>query len=334
MSQLSFDLKTINIRKYKPNPERYLIGQDSELRNAVEVAIRLGQPLLITGEPGTGKTQLAYKVAYELNKFNPDCQKEPLIFNAKTTSSANDLFYTYDAISHFHDANISRVVDSEADIDIKNYIKLQPLGKAIALTTALDDEARMLLPEDERESINSSVVLIDEIDKAPRDFPNDILSEIETFSFEIRESQNIKISKGEDAHIIVIMTSNSEKNLPEAFLRRCVFYHIPFPDKDQLIQIVQSHFGLDTPYSSDQLIDYFMQLRSVMRNKQPATSELLSWLQILEVKKFIVGNEIDLTNLDEKQRKTLRSSFSILAKTKDDLASIFSESEVLNIKLQ
>ncbi|MEM0993907.1 MAG: AAA family ATPase [Bacteroidota bacterium] len=147
------------------------------LESAVEVALALGQPLLLTGEPGTGKTKLAYKVAADLagDGFAP----KPLVFNTKTTSLARDLFYTYDAVAHFQAANIKRSESDEAP-ETADFIELQALGKAIALShpKAVDrDKIREQLPTQPQ----NSVVLIDEIDKAPRDFTNDILNEIEAY---------------------------------------------------------------------------------------------------------------------------------------------------------
>ena len=159
------------------------------LKNAVEVAYALGQPLLLTGEPGTGKTKLAFKIAAMLAEQDPRFLPKPEVFNTKTTSSARDLFYTYDAMAHFQAANIEK----KEDISSADFIELQALGKAIAQTdptqvakgvfnTVLDTKKQ------------STVVLIDEIDKAPRDFSNDILNEIENYEFEIKERDNTPLN--------------------------------------------------------------------------------------------------------------------------------------------
>lgn len=304
---------------YQPNPTKYLLTE--ELKSAVKVAITLGQPLLITGEPGTGKTQLAYKVAYDHSRDNPDFYETPFVFNTKTTSTATDLFYLYDAIRHFHDANI-RKSTGEKIPSVSNYIKLQALGEAIALSNEKEIERKEFIQTSAARPI-SSVVLIDEIDKAPRDFPNDILDEIEKFQFEIKEAENYKLTKVEDQRIIVIMTSNSEKNLPDAFLRRCVFYHIPFPSKEELFKIVQSHLGEDSKYAKDdELIIHFQKIREILTKKKPATAELIAWLRILELENFLIDGKVDLDNLTPGQKSILMISYSVLAKTREDLETL------------
>ena len=117
------------------------------------------------------------------------------------------------------------------------------------------------------------------------------------------------------------MTSNSEKNLPEAFLRRCVFYHIPFPSHQQLLEIIQSQLGRETSYSDDQLIRHFQKIRSLVKKKKPATAELIAWLRILELKGFLNGH-LDLQKLSPEQKKILKLSYSVLAKHKEDLTAI------------
>lgn len=316
MENLKINFSKIDNLRFESKPQSYRLSK--ELRYAVEVAIALGQPLLLTGEPGTGKTQLAYKIALDAHERDSDFNPKPLVFNTKTTSNAADLFYTYDAIKHFHDANIKKT--EQQDIKTSDYITLQALGKAIALTNSLDNtKVREFLEEENKSNMQSSIVLIDEIDKAPRDFPNDILNEIESFEFEIKESDNFKISRENNRHIVIIMTSNSEKNLPEAFLRRCIFFHIPFPDKTQLTEIVKSQLGESTLYANENIIDFFINLRQSLPKKKPATAELISWLKILELHNFITDKAIDFTNLTAYQKNILNFSFSVLAKTKDDV---------------
>ncbi|MCH7813717.1 MAG: MoxR family ATPase [Planctomycetes bacterium] len=251
-------------------PDGYLA--DPGLTDAVNVALLLGQPLLLTGEPGTGKTQLAYSLAWELG-FPP-----PLKFETKSTSSARDLFYYYNTIGRFHAAQTGRGSDDALD-----YLTYNALGLAILLGQE-KSAVESVLPKDfSHDGPRRSVVLIDEIDKAPRDLPNDILNEVEEMYFRIPELQNIKIAADAEMRPILVITSNSEKHLPDAFLRRCVYYHIPFPDRPRLAQIVESRLG-DLAGQHDGLLgdalDLFFRLRedgSGLR-KKPATAELLGWL--------------------------------------------------------
>lgn len=290
---------------------------DEGLHAAVQVALALGQPLLLTGEPGTGKTLLAYRIAHDLAKEDESFLPKPLVFHTKTTSKATDMLYTYDALRHFHDANL-RKTQGESAPETSAYIQLQALGKAIAMTDAQALASGQFVEINEP---RSSVVLIDEIDKAPRDFPNDILHEIEHYDFQIKEANNLMIQKGEKQRIVVVLTSNSEKHLPEAFLRRCVFYHIPFPPKEVLIQIVQSQLGHKTEYSDDELIDHFLLMRSLMKKKKPATAELLAWLRILEMNHFLDSSP-NWRNLDADEKRILRQSYAVIAKTQDDLREL------------
>ncbi|MUG93171.1 AAA domain-containing protein [Scytonema sp. UIC 10036] len=234
---------------YLPSPE---------LIKAVNLAIFLEKrPLLLKGEPGCGKTSLAQAVAYELG----------LPYEAwyiKSTTRARDGLYTYDAVGRLHDAQLARVGEaSNSKVgNLDNYIKLGPLGRAF-------------------KNQQRTVVLIDEIDKADIDFPNDLLRELDEQQFTIEE-------KGEEVKAnyppIVFVTSNDEKDLPDAFLRRCLFYYIQFP-YSQLDNIVKSHF----PESSSELVEAavnrFTELRQKMEKgkagKKVSTSELLDWFAVL-----------------------------------------------------
>ncbi len=299
------------LKELEAKAKKYIIHE--ALQNAYEVAVELGQPLLLTGEPGTGKTLLASRVAYDLSQKEGSLF-DPIVleFNTKTTSTARDLFYTYDAISHFQTANIRRQ-SNEAAPETADFIELQALGKAIAFSNPKASDQAFFstkLPA----KAQSSVVLIDEIDKAPRDFTNDILMEIDKFSFGIKEQNNHQLHKSAQQQIAVIMTSNSEKNLPDAFLRRCVFYHIPFPSDDILTKIVKSQLGEGTKYTDDALdaiIATFNEVRANAVRKKPATAELLSWIRILELRDYLEADE-------KAKKKIMRQNLSVLVKTQED----------------
>lgn len=255
-------------------PENYLA--DPGLVDAANVALLLGMPLLLTGEPGTGKTEFAGSLAWELGL------DRPLKFEAKSTSAARDLFYLYDALKRFQDAQ-----SGSAGSGTLQYISYQALGAAILKTRAPAEVAAylpvaLLHPEKTR-----SVVLIDEIDKAPRDFPNDILNELERMYFRIPELGGAVIEADPALHPVVVITSNSEKDLPDAFLRRCVYYNIPFPDKERLQQIVSGRLGLylqDSDGFMSAALELFEELRSPASGlrKKPATAELLDWMGALK----------------------------------------------------
>lgn len=254
-------------------PSGYLA--DPGLVDAVNVALHLGQPLLLTGQPGTGKTQLAYSLAWELGY-------DPLLkFETKSTSIARDLFYTYDTLGRFHAAHTG-----QESADSLDYLRFNALGLAILRANEARNVAHLLIDDTQHQGQQRSVVLIDEIDKAPRDFPNDLLNEVEGMYFKIPELGNVTVNSTAEWRPILVMTSNSEKNLSDAFLRRCVFYDIPFPDTERLAHIVHSRLG-ETITSNRSLLDNALQLFERLRDpssgltKKPSTSELLAWLQIL-----------------------------------------------------
>jgi len=255
-------------------PENYLA--DAGLVDACNVSLLLGQPLLLTGEPGTGKTEFAASLAWELGLG------QPLKFETKSTSLARDLFYIYDALRRFQDAQSSIKSDSALP-----YISYQVLGEAIIRTCEPAEVARYLPPNFEHKQKSRSVVLIDEIDKAPRDFPNDILNELERMYFRIPELGGALIEADTSLSPVVIVTSNSEKDLPDAFLRRCVYYNIPFPDLDRLQRIVSGRLGLyayDSSAFVNDALELFNELRSSVSGlrKKPATAELLDWMAALK----------------------------------------------------
>jgi MoxR-like ATPase len=285
------------------HPKNYIAVEG--LRNAVNVALALGQPLLVTGEPGTGKTQLADSVAWEMGL--------PMLeFHTKTTSTATDLFYRYDALLRFQDAQMTE----KKQLNIDDYITYEALGKAILLTKPPAEVEKYLPKELQGIGPMRSVVLIDEIDKAPRDLPNDVLNEIERMQFTVKET-GVTFEAEKRLRPILMLTSNSEKNLPDAFLRRCVYYHIPFPMREQLKEIVQKRFGKQadfTPDFIDAAMDRFFEIRELALKKKPATAEFLGWLRILQ------SMDLDAKDLKTGQAEAFALSLSILAKGSEDFA--------------
>ena len=222
---------------------------DEGLRAAVDCALALERPLLVKGEPGTGKTQLAEAVASALSA--------PLLtWHVKSTTRAQDGLYVYDTVQRLYD---SRFGDGDVK-DIRRYIRLGPLGQAFAAPERV-------------------VLLIDEVDKADLEFPNDLLHELDRMRFRILETDEEVAAKQRP---VVIITSNNEKELPDAFLRRCVFHFIAFPDADLMRRIVDVHHpGLDQALA-DQALQTFYALRNFQRlRKRPSTSELIDWIAVL-----------------------------------------------------
>lgn len=222
-----------------------------ELMRAVNIAIALEKPLLIKGEPGTGKTMLAQSVAKALGK-------KLIIWNIKSTTKAQDGLYVYDVVQRLYDSQFG----SDGVDDIKKYVKLGKIGEAFS------DEEQVIL-------------LIDEIDKADIEFPNDLLWELDQMEFYIPETgETVKAKK----RPIVIITSNAEKELPDAFLRRCIFHYIEFPNEALMSDIIKVHF----PEIEDNIISqvtaafyYVRSLRDIQ--KKPSTSEIIDWIQALTI---------------------------------------------------
>ena len=223
----------------------------SELMYAVNISIALQKPLLIKGEPGTGKTMLAKAISDSLNK-------ELIIWNIKSTTKAQDGLYVYDTVQRLYDSQFG---DTEVS-DIKQYIKLGKLGEAFT-------------------SDKQTVLLIDEIDKADLEFPNDLLWELDKMEFYIPETK--ELIKAEQRPVVII-TSNAEKELPDAFLRRCIFHYIEFPDEEKMEEIVRVHYPEIREKLLKQAMETFYWIRGLKDiQKKPSTSELIDWLQALMV---------------------------------------------------
>ncbi len=253
-----------------------------DLRIAVNAAITLERPLLIKGEPGTGKTVLAFEVAKAIGV--------PIIqWHIKSTTKAQQGLYEYDAVSRLRDSQLG----DERVKDIKNYISKGKLWEAFT------NDAR-------------PVLLIDEIDKADIEFPNDLLLELDRMEFFVYETgETIKAKQ----RPIVMITSNNEKELPDAFLRRCVFHYIDFPDRDTMTKIIDVHYPKIMDKLVGEALNIFYQIRDVPGlKKKPSTSELLDWLKLL------LAEDIPVETLREKnQRKVIPPLYGALLKNEQDV---------------
>jgi MoxR-like ATPase len=275
---------------------------DQGLIDAVNAALLLGQPLLLTGEPGTGKTQLAYHLACKLGY-------QVLKSEIKSTTVARDLFYTYDALRHF------QAIQLKESTRKTDYITYKALGLAILVANDFDKVKRIIRNIESLEFNQRSIVLIDEIDKASRDLPNDILNEIEKSYFRVPELGDILIEAPVEKQPILIFTSNSEKNLPDTFLRRCVYYNIPFPDESRLRAIVEKRLAAqigDINQFLSEALALFMKLREGGLNKKPSIAELLNWLIVL--RQLFKDMENPFIEAPEQATRTL----STLVKTAED----------------
>jgi MoxR-like ATPase len=259
----------------------YIANQ--ELQLAVNAAITLQRPLLIKGEPGTGKTMLAEQLALALDT-------ELIQWHVKSTTKAQQGLYEYDAVSRLRDSQLG----DEKVHDISNYIVKGKLWQAF-------------------EAQKRPVLLIDEIDKADIEFPNDLLLELDKMEFYVYETQ--QLVKAEQRPIVII-TSNNEKELPDAFLRRCFFHYINFPTPEEMAQIIDVHYPNIKQDLIQQALEVFFDLREVNGlRKKPSTSELIDWLKLL------LAEDIDAQTLHDKSHKGgLMPLFGALLKNEQDVS--------------
>ncbi|MFL6602161.1 MAG: AAA family ATPase [Steroidobacteraceae bacterium] len=260
--------------------DRYIATDD--LMMAVNAAVTLGRPLLIKGEPGTGKTQLAQEIARSLGR--------PMFeWHVKSTSKAQQGLYEYDAVSRLRDSQLG---DARVH-DIANYILKGSLWEAF-------------------ESVTQPVLLIDEIDKADIEFPNDLLRELDRMEFYVYETRQLVSARHRP---IIVITSNNEKELPDAFLRRCFFHYIRFPDEATMQRIVEVHYpGLKKELLAEALGSFFQVRETPGLKKKPSTSELLDWIKLL------VAEDIDPQVLrSQDPRKTLPILHGALLKNEQDV---------------
>jgi MoxR-like ATPase len=270
---------TINAPRFG-GTDRYIATADLEL--AVNAAVTLQRPLLIKGEPGTGKTQLALEVARAL--------QFPLFeWHVKSTSKAQQGLYEYDAVSRLRDSQLG---DAKV-ADIRNYIVR---GK---LWEAFDSESQ-------------PVLLIDEIDKADIEFPNDLLRELDRMEFYVYETRELVRARHRP---VIIITSNNEKELPDAFLRRCFFHYIRFPDAETMARIVDVHYpGLKKELLAEALAAFFRLRETPGLKKKPSTSELLDWIKLL------VAEDLSPAELrGDDPKKPLPPMFGALLKNEQDV---------------
>ncbi|MCP5004079.1 MAG: MoxR family ATPase [Planctomycetes bacterium] len=249
-------------QSFNADARRFVPGE--QLETAINTCLAVGEPLLITGEPGTGKTQTAYYTAYKLGI-------EPVIhFQIKSTTTAQNMLYHFDTVRYFHDAHLAKDTEGGAgSLDKGKYVERRALWEAFS--TAMKEGA-------------PRVLLIDEIDKAPRDFPNDLLHELDKMEFSVVETGE-KVTAPLKLRPIVFITSNSERRLPEPFLRRCVYHHIGFDDRiiEKAVSARKDEFKNLSEGFLKMAVQQFLRLRESNLRKKPATGELLVWLRVLSL---------------------------------------------------
>ena len=261
------------------NTENYITTEDLEM--AVNAAINLEKPLLIKGEPGTGKTELAKQVALKLGL-------ELFEWNIKSTTKAHQGLYEYDAVSRLRDSQLG---DKKVN-DINNYINKGTIWMAFS-------------------SEDRAGLLIDEIDKADIEFPNDLLHELDKMKFLVYETGEIISAKKRP---IIIITSNNEKELPDAFLRRCFFHYIQFPDQETLAKIINVHFPKIKNNLLQSALEIFFEIREVPGlKKKPSTSEILDWIKLLLVE------DIPVSDLKKDPKDMLPILYGALLKNEQDV---------------
>ena len=328
-------------RGRRDDPAGYNPG--AELEAAVNAALLLGMPLVVTGRPGCGKTQLGPAVAHALGWLH-------LRFDTKSTSIARDIFYDYDMVGRFREAQIEGQAADPLD-----FVSYRALGLAILLSRPHSEAAEFMPPgrppdlsalaDDRRTAVAAAwpaqgfrtVVVIDEVDKAPRDFPNDILNEIDRFEFAVPETGSNRRIKAADAlRPFVLFTSNSERQLPDAFLRRCAYHDIRDPDETRLKEIIEARIGDAVPGGSAlsaggvKLYASFQPGGATPLKKPPGIAELLNWLQGLAG----MGADIGQPLAAQDWRK-VSQSLALLVKTRDDRTGLgYAEAEIRKLMAQ
>jgi MoxR-like ATPase len=271
--------QTINLKRADDTPlsiEPYFAGDD--LRKAVNMAIALGRPLLLKGDPGCGKTRLAEAVAFDIHGAE-DFEANYFEWSIKSSSKVSDGIYSFDHIRRLRDAQLERTREEgkrESD-NLMEYIDFGPMAEALKKA---------------KKGAKPPILLIDEIDKADIDFPNDLLLELDQMRFDIPELRNSKNAAFKrqgrivaEAKPLIFITSNDEKDLPPAFLRRCLFHYVNFPEADELAMIVKANFPNFDGILLSKAIEKFQILRGSMQgnvDKKPSTSELLDWVRLME----------------------------------------------------